>query len=1228
MSSLPHELHEVLEQEYVSMYGPIADRPARGYTAAQIIDVAWAATILRDCGRPAATSTAVDLAAVMRDSGRSAASLNAEAIATALTTLVKNGESLAPFRASSANTDLGRTLLDDYDANLKAAEEKAVGLGLTAADGAQELRRTILDEAFTGAVRPHRDAHLDAVYKAIHARARAGKPRTAFSISGGGIRSATFALGVMQGLASANILDKFDYLSTVSGGGYIGSWLTSWIRRHPRGVTGVQEDLQRADTAVEQTVGERRKLEPEPEPMRHLRAYSNYLSPRLGALSADSWTLASLYVRNLLLNLLVLIPLLAAALAIPRLFSWGLAQSRFSKELAWPWIAAGFLAIGFGYLGRKRPVEQGRNATAVTNDAAFLAGCILPLTGAAVSIAIFWARVAHNGKLLTHPSTLAAVAASLLAMTAVPYFLYYGRYKKALAAESRTAFAAEDERQKELSRKRWDEGKAVAVAVLTTAALLTLLALKVFDNPLQATPDASRPAIERVGDPTSPQAQLYACFAVPLILLVFFVQASIFVGLSSRHNHDFDREWWGRAGAWLLFAAVAIALLNAIGVFGPLLFYYAPLIVTGVGGIAGIAAALLGYSEKTPAKDGEQKSGTASKIGSALAVPIFVIALLSAISLGTTWLIQQFGDDPLNTPAVKESSLLTAKYTQTAAVTSRTGTRLEARYETAPAALVSLPQARAAQHLTLVQKTNWIQLLVIGIVAAFALGLSRLIAVNKFSMHALYRNRLIRAYLGASRYNRDPDTFTGFDENDNLDMWVLRPELLWSTSLKEPKAFVETLRRQETPLAKELWTLLEDRTKEALNKRINAVSVQALVQNLNEILQTANLAAFEPAWVKTTPAQIGYTRLFRNRAALDAHFAASVNPMAPPADVDQAPQSNIQRAPLHIVNTTLNLTAGENLAWQQRMAESFTVSPYHCGSLFLGYRDSKQYGGGISLGTAVTISGAAASPNMGYHSSPLIAFLLTVFNIRLGAWLGNPGVHGDETFCKKHPTSSLIPLAKELTASANESSGWVYLSDGGHFENLGLYEMVLRRCHRIIVSDGGADPTYNFEDLGNAIRKIRIDLGVPIDIQNIEMRPRGANLKPVKGQYVAVGTIRYKAVDGEEAVDGELIYIKPGIYKGDYFPQDVYNYCQQSPAFPHEPTSDQFFSESQFESYRALGRHAINEICGNYPPKNAVAAARIPIAKKYESVAQFTDFFFPKDKPVDDKDAIVRPSSS
>src|SRR5437660_8035584 len=137
------------------------------------------------------------------------------------------------------------------------------------------------------------------------------KPLSALCISGGGIRSATFALGAIQSMADRNILDKFDYLSTVSGGGYIGSWLSAWVKNDPEGIRGVITQLKRRPESG---------LKPEPRPIRHLREFSSYLAPRTGLTSVDFWTLITTFIRNMFLNWLVLISWLAAAMMIPRLY--------------------------------------------------------------------------------------------------------------------------------------------------------------------------------------------------------------------------------------------------------------------------------------------------------------------------------------------------------------------------------------------------------------------------------------------------------------------------------------------------------------------------------------------------------------------------------------------------------------------------------------------------------------------------------------------------------------------------------------------------------------------------------------------------------------------------------------------------------------------------------------------------------------------------------------------
>jgi hypothetical protein len=171
---------------------------------------------------------------------------------------------------------------------------------------------------------------------------------------------------------------------------------------------------------------------------------------------------------------------------------------------------------------------------------------------------------------------------------------------------------------------------------------------------------------------------------------------------------------------------------------------------------------------------------------------------------------------------------------------------------------------------------------------------------------------------------------------------------------------------------------------------------------------------------------------------------------------------------LHIVNVALNLAGGDKLEWQDRKAESFTFSALHSGSYWLGYRDSRHYGGpdGISVATSVAISGAAASPNMGYMmTSPVVRFIMTLFNVRLGFWLGNPGLAGASSFILPSPIQSVRPIFAEALGKTNDKSPYVYLSDGGHFDNFGLYEMILRRSRFIIVSDASTDPDYCFESL-------------------------------------------------------------------------------------------------------------------------------------------------------------------
>ncbi|MEA2326378.1 MAG: hypothetical protein QOE68_1337, partial [Thermoanaerobaculia bacterium] len=743
-SALPLEVHEVLEEEYRTIYDE-EPPPLVSSATFEILDPKWACSILEDCGfHRSKLGTPAAITAVLAE-------------------FVLGKQDIKALKKSPVLSSAGRKLISDYakfDPNDK-----------------ERLNRRIVDDALHGAIKPLRDMRLADLYAELHKKGD-DDARTALCISGGGIRSATFALGVIQGLASAKILDKFHYLSTVSGGGYIGSWLSSWARRHSEGITGVQDDLIVADNSVSGHASPNSKVEPEPAPVRHLRDYSNYLSPRLGITSGDTWTMAALYIRNVVLNLLVLVPILAALLAVPRIFSLLLSHTWATPTQ--PLLLMNILlGIGFAYTGLARPVEQGRKDEWTGFGRAFLyiLLTIVPLAAAAMFLAAYWAQhvktsglpAAKDVAAFFSPTGFGSAAQwhfviAVLMMTAVPSVLYYIRYFQASAASRKSG--ASRQGPLHVITKVWTESAAVFVSVVTAIALVFLAAIKLFPDPLHVIADPSAPPFLRPLTDAIGQAHIFLCFAVPVVLLIFFVQASIFVGISGRINEDDDREWWGRAGAYLLFGAAAIALLSVITVYGPLMLFRAPVILASMGGVSAVAAALLGFSAKTPA-NGKQKedAGTTAKLmdaASGLIVPIFACILLAAISLGTTWLAEQFNGRDVNEKAVAYASQFQSEATMTQTViVPPDGDRTAAAYvvmrERGKLHEASMVDARSIAHLRTIAETTPLQVWIILAVAAVSFILSLFIGVNKFSMHALYRNRLIRAYLGASRYSRDAD---------------------------------------------------------------------------------------------------------------------------------------------------------------------------------------------------------------------------------------------------------------------------------------------------------------------------------------------------------------------------------------------------------------------------------------------------------------------------------------
>jgi hypothetical protein len=818
--------------------------------------------------------------------------------------------------------------------------------------------RTVLPELPLPACNPPRNPAEEAeLEKALLAAIDAHPTElAALCLSGGGIRSATFALGAMQGLARFNLLGHFHYLSTVSGGGYIGSWLTAWRSLHS------DKSVFEALNAAEREGRDRPQIA-------GLRADSNYLTPTLGLLSADTWTVIALYVRNLLLNWLLFFPFFAGCLLFPHLCY---AILRYSQEHYFrpdPFLAAGCVlltvSLSFAVFGRFRMDERWLSKTR------FLLFVLAPMVASAASFtvaAFFWGHRGSGGFCVDPLALLvgAIVGASIYAVSWVLGRSAAGRRGGKILPKDLLAW-------------------------IVAGAIVGLL-ISVGMQFMAWWSDHPRPIV---------------VLGLSTVVIAYLIGDIGYAGAASfSPRGNIDREWLARAAGWLSAVAVIWALVSAIALYAPYAFHalVPPLTGLGVGGVSGVLTLFLGSSRLTAATKtaAALKSVSLSRIASGAAV-IFALVLAGLLSLAGQEAAELLGSDPQDPSIVID-----------------------------------------------------VVLMVVLIAGAFFLSL--FVNVNRFSLHALYRNRLVRAFLGSARAaERHPDPFTGFDSSDNPPM------------------------AEAAPIT-------------------------------------------------------GQSRLF------------------------------------HVINTALNVVSAENPAWQERKAESFAITRLFSGNPIVRYQPTATYGGprgGISLGTAMAISGAAVSPNQGYNSSPLIGFLLMLFNVRLGWWLGNPK---EKHFRVEGPTWGIVPALKELAGATTDEGEWVYLSDGGHFENLGLYEMIRRRCRFVVISDASCDPDCTFEDLGNATRKVYIDFGVSIEFEKLAIKPR--QTPPVASVACAVGTIKYP---GSDRV-GWLLYIKP-TYQGTSERADVRSYAAAHGKFPHESTTEQWFSESQLESYRALGAHVVELIC-------------------------------------------------
>lgn len=274
-------------------------------------------------------------------------------------------------------------------------------------------------------------------------------------------------------------------------------------------------------------------------------------------------------------------------------------------------------------------------------------------------------------------------------------------------------------------------------------------------------------------------------------------------------------------------------------------------------------------------------------------------------------------------------------------------------------------------------------------------------------------------------------------------------------------------------------------------------------------------------------------------------------------------------------------------ALNETWLDSFLMSSRYCGSRLTGYVPTAQCErlirgdlNRLTLAEAIALSGAAISP--GHTNNRLVIFLMLVLNLRLGQWFPNPWA----------PPARTRPRVLSLLWSMfrhPRTRPYFFVTDGGISENLGLVQLLSRRCRLIFAVDAGHDPQHEFADLAKAIRTARIHSGVQLlkrdgDAFENEIQPDQLALPPLepprgKGEPHGAPPHRDETKDHlllarilyPDAEEGLLVYIKPS-FTGDE-PLDLWEYRRQNPEFPHESTTDQVYEPEQVESYRRLGYH-------------------------------------------------------
>jgi len=884
------------------------------------------------------------------------------------------------------------------------------------------------------------------------------------ALSGGGIRSATFALSVLQGLADLRILNRFDYLSTVSGGGYIGGWLAAWIKREGDPLS-VEEQLAPgriteagADRAV---IGPGRIVDEEPEPIHHLRSYSNYLTPRPGLLTIDTWTVLTIYVRNALINLLLLLPLTMIVVLLGRSIVWFYAQTGETEDLrVWVFGSLGlslfvaFLSLTLHISSLQFVKARGPTATDRRKRGGglpwILATTMLVPMIAAAALACWSFSFAPGSGIVGAPGPPADDAWGRIRLPAGlardgsdvgndPLRRGRPMTDEPLFGSGRIASAAMRGWEALFDIAAFEFGLAFGVLTLLAHWLgYVVLVVRGLDPDTIARGEGQERSrvwgilwmsiaavmaggtggflfftmasqvIWRLGD----QPYAVATLGPPLVLLV--VVASMFVGiwLLGRWEGDDIREWWARICAWLVIASAAWLAFFGITLYGPMAANHllrSPHLQ--VGALMGWLATAMGGA-LTGRRPETKRAGDPwwLKLLVGVAPPVFAAGLLVVVAMLVDLLVFDPPGDRLHLVGAA----------------ARGG-------PVDPSAPIVYWDGIVTTPIDRIGRVVGACIILVGLAA----GMSN---VNLFSLNSMYASRLTRCYLGASRPRRD---------------WEVRgPD--WRPGPGGAPTAVRGPVRWKNPVT-----------------------------------------GFDPA---------DDIELWRLKIGPE------------PVAVGPGPQPITDYLGPHLImNTALNLVVGEELAWQDREAESFVLTPTHAGSKGTGYAaTTPQTGRELTLGRAMSISGAAVDSNIGIHQSSALIALMTALNARLGWWIKNPNpstwrpgwlpTRGDQPAWDAASPSLALPLLMELLGQTDETRKWIHISDGGHFENLGVYELIRRRCRYIVCCDAGTDPQASDDNLANMIRLCRTDFGVRIEIDTSPFVRQGPD--GLSRWHCVVGKIR------------------------------------------------------------------------------------------------------------------------